>query len=276
MEFVIIQVQKRHVWRRRPETRDYAVAIRSSPGTEERGPEGASAPLLANQPLYPGDTVETAEGQGATLRLPGIVLAGVSPGSALRIEAIRGDPEGEGRSAALRLYRGAVWLRAYLPPERKGARIRVEAGGASISFVHSELRVIREPGGAPIEVLAGEVMVKLGTTEAKVGAGQGLRADTVAATLARTRLPAAPGGRKPRWGKVEDLLLSWKPVAGASSYLVEVARDVDFLGVISRHDVESTSLRHGFGPGDYYWRVRTRAQSGFGSVPWPILKFTKQ
>ena len=276
VELVILEVQKRHVWRRRPATRDYAVAIRASLGTEERGPEGASAPLSPGQPLYTGDTVETAEGSGAILRFPGIVLAQVARGSALRLEAIRGDSSGDGRFAQVRLLRGSVALRAYLPLEREGAKVRVEAGGAVITFAHSEVRIIRESGGARVEVLAGEALVQLGTAQAKVVAGQGVRVDTVAATLAPATLPAAPAGRKPRHGAVEELVLSWDTVPGASSYVVELARDVDFLDLVSQQEVEGTVLRHGFGAGVYYWRVRTRAQNGFESVPWPILQFTKK
>src|SRR5262249_45009038 len=176
VEFVIVQVLKRQVWRRRPLTKDYAVVIRTSPGAMERGPEGSRIPLAANHAVYPGDTLETDAG-GAIVRLPGIVLVRLAPHSALRLDAIRGDPEGEGRSARLVLEQGTLSVRGYLAPDAKGARVEVEVDALRVSFDKAELRLARDGKRVRVETLAGEVYARSGSVDLRVRPGRGVTAD---------------------------------------------------------------------------------------------------
>jgi hypothetical protein len=252
---------------------DYAVAIRASSGTQERGPVGEGKPLSANHPLYAGDTVETNEGS-AVLRLPGIVLVALPPGSALRLDSLHGAPSGEGRTARLTLARGALWTRAFLPRTKQGARVEIDTGLVVVSFEHAELRLTREPGGVRVEALAGEARVRAGGRDLDLRAGQGVRILPGGGAPAARPLPPAPSGRAPRRGEVPGARLSWKAPAGAAGYLVEVAKDVDFLDLVATRDEVKTEVTLDLPAGAYYWRVRARDRDGFESVPWPIFKFT--
>lgn len=276
VDFVILEVLKRNVWRRRPATQDYVVAIRAAGGAEERGPEGAAVALKADQPLYAGDTVDTPGNATAVLRLPGLALIHVGARSALRIERVVGAAEGEGREVGLRLVRGAVRIRALRPRAQGGPLVNLKVGGATVSLDDGECRVTREAGGARVEVLAGAARVVASDGEHALSSGDGLRVDTIAGSAVNHQLPRAPGSRKQEAGAAEATRLTWAKVAGAMAYLVELARDVDFLDVVARHEVAAEKLELSLPAGAYHWRVHARDTAGFEGAPWPQLTFDKK
>jgi outer membrane protein OmpA-like peptidoglycan-associated protein len=273
VEFVIIQVLKRQIWRRRPATKDYAVVIRAGQGALERAPEGGTKPLAANHAIYAGDGVETGIDGRAVVRLPGIVLAFVGAESAVRIEALRGDPGGEGRSARLTLVRGSLWMRSFLSVAEKGAQVHIDAGGLRVSFQKAELRLAREGTKTRLEVLSGLVHARAGDTEVAAEPGRAFRIEDGAASAETFPLPPHPQKRAPTRGEVENAQLSWQGTAGAVAYVVEVAKDVDFLDLAARRETAATSVSLDLPAGTYYWQVRARDREGLESASWPIYQF---
>lgn len=79
---------------------------------------------------------------------------------------------------------------------------------------------------------------------------------------------------------VKDLVLKWRPVAGASSYEVQISRNIDFTNgrVALPADGQTVATVYevpiGLSHATYYWRVRAIVNNapGHWSTPWKFLR----
>jgi hypothetical protein len=162
--------------------------------------------------------------------------------------------EGAGAAAAPMRIRTAAGGDARLAPvEGKGAvRFRLTAGG----------------GGTEIAVTGGEARVEAGAGRVSLGAGRAV--DVGAAGVgAPVELIDFPPSLRPgvdaRFPLSPDLrvALAWQPLAAASGYRVQIARDLSFREVVLARNVSEQGLAFApTGPGMYAWRVAARDAGG--------------
>ncbi len=120
--------------------------------------------------------------------------------------------------------------------------------GASVS-------VTVEPNGdTTLDVKRGDVKVKAGGQETRLGAGETLRAQKGKAPrrLLRAPTPTAPA-EDATLGSV-DVTLSWQKVPGAARYVVEVAASPEMLAARTQTVEGVRALIH-LDAGTWYWRV---------------------
>lgn len=69
---------------------------------------------------------------------------------------------------------------------------------------------------------------------------------------------------------------SWTPLAGANSYIIQIARDINFEDqLIERHaSISRLTLNQSFGSGEYYWRVGVLSQGQIQKFS-EVRKFTR-
>jgi hypothetical protein len=121
-------------------------------------------------------------------------------------------------------------------------------GGASVS-------VVVEPNGdTTVDVRKGTVKLKAGGSEERVGAGETVR---VQKGKRLQRMLAAPAPMAPADEATlnnTDVALAWKPVAGASRSVVEIASAPEMVGVRTSSVTGTRAVVH-LEPGTWYWRV---------------------
>jgi hypothetical protein len=179
-------------------------------------------------------TVEIVEGQAE-------VESGTRPagGAAPEVEIVLGSTRAKSRPTPS----GAARTRAR----------RAEGGGAKLMVYGGEGEV--EAGGAKVSVLEG-----MGTSVAAQGPPS-----------PPEKLLPAPEGVSPAGRDVpcSNPRLTWKPVADAVSYTVEVCRDTACGALVDRVvGVEGTEWRPAALPKeDLHWRVTARSRSGLDGYP---------
>jgi hypothetical protein len=127
-----------------------------------------------------------------------------------------------------------------------------------------------------LETLEGSVSLKGPKGEVLVGAGQGATLGTDGAPSAPATLPAVVDGLAPRRGPVGAAGLSWRAVPGAARYVVEFARDAEFVREPRRELVVGTSLPANAVPsGVTWWRVSAQDAGGFSGPTSKVYRVTR-
>jgi hypothetical protein len=190
-------------------------------------------------------------------------------GSALRgtpkksIEIVQGQADLDARSTSAALPSPEVEIvlgstKATSRPDGAGAaRTRArkaEEGGAKLMAYGGQSEV--EAGGAKVQVPHG-----MGTSVA----AQGPPSPPEPLLPAPVLTAPEPNGQR----ACIDPPLSWQPVPGAASYIVEICRDPACGALIDRHLGETAAQwRPAALPmGDLYWRVTARSRSGLDGYP---------
>jgi hypothetical protein len=128
-------------------------------------------------------------------------------------------------------------------------------GGANVS-------VIVEPDGSTtVDVKRGQLKVKSGGAETRVGAGETVRAQKgkplnrlLAATSATTPAPDATF-------RTTDVAFTWQKVRGAARYVLEIAPSPELTGG-SATTIDGTKTVVHLETGTWYWRVVALDGSG--------------
>jgi hypothetical protein len=128
-------------------------------------------------------------------------------------------------------------------------------GGANVS-------VIVEPDGSTtVDVKRGQLKVKSGGSETRVGAGESVRTQkgkplkrVLAATIATA--PAAEA-----IVKTMDVAFAWQKVPGAARYVLEIAPSPEMAGTHAT-TVDGTKTGVHLDTGTWYWRVVALDGSG--------------
>lgn len=121
-------------------------------------------------------------------------------------------------------------------------------GGANVAVV------VEPDGSTTVDVRRGQLKVKAGGTETRVGAGESLRAQKgkPAKRLLRAVVPAAPADGATL--NATDVPFAWPKVPGAAHYVVEISASPE-MSAARTQTVEGTSALVHLDAGTWYWRV---------------------
>ena len=121
-------------------------------------------------------------------------------------------------------------------------------GGANVS-------VIVEPNGSTtVDVKRGQLKVKSGGTETRVGAGESVRAQKGKPIHRVLAAPAATAPADNATLNATDVELAWKKVPGAAHYIVELSASPEFSGARTQSVDTNKAMVH-VETGTWYWRV---------------------
>jgi hypothetical protein len=237
-------------------------------------------PVATGSVFRAGDVVRT--GAGAFARIEFVAGGGleIEENASVVIDAAPGRTEGSGAPAAenrISVESGVV--RGFLPAaaggeaplglvirSAEGEETRLAAGPGEKP---ASFRLTRGQKGTEVAVLKGEVSVNAGQGAEKVvrsGQAVDVAQGGVGEVTELIDFPAsADPGIDARFLWASDLVvrLVWRPVARASGYRVQLARDLAFQGIEKTLDVQGTAAT--FTPraeGVYAWRVASRDAAG--------------
>jgi hypothetical protein len=240
--------------------------------------DGTWRPLAAGGGLGNGDVVRTGPASSARVAF--------AAGGALELEAdatveigvsAPATKDGAAAPPASTVAVQAGVVRGVLPSasdsQPLGLVIRAEDGSTTRLATAkgsppAEVRLTRAPAGTEVAVTEGEVEVGSGKGGRKVGAGRAIDLPPAAGKPVVTLLdfPAsvAPGvDARFKWRKGLKVRLSWKAVASAAGYRVQVSRALSFETVSGTFETSGTEIS--FAPeaeGLYAWRVASRDDAG--------------
>ncbi len=148
--------------------------------------------------------------------------------------------------------------------EGKDVRLTAAAPGEKPVTV----RITRGARGTELAVTSGQVRVSAAGGETTLRSGQAtdVKAEGAGDVVELLDFPASaePGiDARFRYEPQLAIRVAWKPVAGASGYRLQIARDLAFQGVEQAFEVEGTETS--FVPrseGVYAWRVASRDAAG--------------
>jgi len=290
-----------------PKTRVFAVAPRSEGneplsiqlGYTERAPENIVAQLSvvdgdvrvgdseANlRPAEPGapvlgnELIATGKASSVVIRMKdgsGVKLLANGSLKLLQIEFGAQD-----RQVKMELLKGQLDADV---AKAEGGNSRFEAStrNAVASVRGTAFRFnIDESGQSRLETTEGSVMLagKVNGVAGKpveVPAGRGSAVDVKGAVAPPRSLPAAPRVAAPLKGALPgDRTLHWEAVPGAGAYLVEFARDADFVQarVTFTSKTSSLAVDRSLADGKWFWRVTAQDENGFGGAASRVYAFT--
>ena len=241
--------------------RPLAIRLQHRPGTLNLRRGLLTTPLSDAGQLRAGDVLLSG---GATfgVRLPRgqwLVVQG-----SLRLDVV---PRKGQRPRRVEVTLLSGQLRAKATELGGGLLVRV---GASRCTAHRGRFRVR---AGRVESLEAYVTVEGPHAPRKVGPGSGLALGPRPG-FAHRLLPAPLGLRPVRGCFAAAPTLSWRPAAGASGYIVQLAADTDFADLSAARAVSVTSFKPGsLRPGKYYWRVLALREDQRGA-PSKIFSFT--
>lgn len=244
-----------------------------SPEIDDADDDGAPLPddldwqaLPLKTQIAEGVDLETGPEGRLLLRLPDLTRILLEPETRVRIAKLFYDNAAGKAYTAVKVRRGAVQVVAN-PLERGISRSLFAFPGGAAEAVHADFTLAVDPDGSGhLSVARGRVELANGRPESfGVAAGQRL-ALGVADGTPQPQLAAPRIGGPVQGDFAEPPPLEWVAVADADGYLVEIARDVEFLQPVLRHRVGTTRYVATDLPPEqmYYWRVR--AVDAAGSV----------
>jgi hypothetical protein len=140
----------------------------------------------------------------------------------------------------------------------------------------TEFRVTADSAGTRVETTDGTVELAGSQAAVMLPRAMGSQVDALGTPEPPRSLLSAPTEMKPSRGTAESTSsLSWARVAGAVSYVVEVARDAQMSRELDTAAVGATSQPIGSNraAGRWYWRVMAVDADGFIGMPSKIYAF---
>lgn len=242
------------------------LALAAAPVEVQRGKQRFL--LRTREQLRPGDVLSVQGGGSFGLRLAGDQWIGV--GGTLRLERIarRGDNAERIRVALL-----SGWLRG--KATRRGRGLAVRVGKRVVSVDSGELRLRRRAKDFRLETLGAYATVTGGMVVRNVSPQTGVSLSLDGKDDGGSSgLLAAPTGLRPTRARGMDApRLSWSAVPGAAHYVVQLARDTDFIAVVQTLRTQKVFVTPtGLVPGRYYWQV-VAVDAGLQGRPSKIFRF---
>ena len=139
--------------------------------------------------------------------------------------------------------------------------------GASVSVV------VEPDGSTTVDVKRGQLKVKSGGTETRVGAGESVRTQK---GKPMKRVLAAPASTAPADNAMlnsADVELSWKKVSGAAHYVVELSASPEFSAAKTQTFDGTRAVVH-VDTGTWYWRVVALDGGGVAGKRAPARRLT--
>lgn len=248
--------------------------VRAASGNVLAGPEPTELrPRLVGDALYTGELLRTEAGARAELALADGSVVRLVEDSLVRLGALELTAALQ-RKVRLELLRGTVETEA--APGGDGSVFEVRTRSAVAGVRGTRFRVsAQEDGASRVETLEGKVALGAEKAEVELAGGQGSRAKPGSAPEAPRALLAAPVPTGPRAGTFPTPpKVTWKPVAGAAKYRVELARGADFVSEVRTFETPGTELAVP-GPREdkWFWRVLAVDGDGFVGFPSKIFAF---
>ncbi len=191
-------------------------------------------PLRADGALEDGQTLRSAAGGTATLRLEDRSLLTVAPATELRIEHLRAF-QGTGLTDTVLDVRQGSIETIVAPGDTGVGRFEVRTPATVTGVRGTRLRIHADAAGSRHEILQGRGAVSGGATQAEqhIEVNQGMAYD--AAGAFRGARPLLPAPMLPAPEDVgADGTLDFPAIPGAVGYRVRIARDAD--GALLAHD----------------------------------------
>lgn len=233
--------------------------------------DDAMQPAAAGTAVRTFDRVRSGEKSSVLLRLAEGSTLLLGPGTALRVGQTHLNEKLK-RQVQLELFSGDVDVDAAAGGEGSVFEIATEKAAARV--LGTRFRLSAAAGAMRIEVLEGTVAFAASGKEIELRPGQAARAGE-SMEAARALLPQ-PQPEGPVLGTFNrSPQLRWKPVAGASSYRVELARSADFTDGLRRVPSSQATAEVGDAPdGKWFWRVLAADADGFVGLPSRVHAFT--
>lgn len=247
--------------------------VRRSGGELKAGLSAAELkPRAPGDMVYAGELVRTGPNVRAELALADGSLLRLAPDSLLKLAGVALNAQRQ-REVRLEVLQGGVEAEAASAPKGAVFEVRTRTAVAGVRGTH--FRAVAPEGATRVETLEGNVALSANQAEVAVEGGYGSRVKAEgAAPEAPRKLLAAPEVKAPRLGTVSPASpLEWQPVAGARSYLVELARDADFLSGLRLYSSQLSPLTLEPLEGKWFWRVFPVDADGFVGFPSKIYAF---
>lgn len=223
-------------------------------------------PLSVDARVPVGALLRTGMSGVVTLAMPDESRLTVQPGSQAQLEKMQGFKGIAGQSTQINLEQGR--LETTVTPQRgPAARYQIRTPTASLSVRGTAFRVGSDPTAqsSQAEVTQGEVAMSNASTAAAqaLPAGYGVVARAGEAIPSPRPLLPAPLVSVPPVLEQVDLALPITPLAGATAYRAQLARDESFNDVVATDRLSGAMVRYkGLPDGDYVLRVRAIDEAG--------------
>ena len=221
---------------------------------------GTAAELWGSAQPATGVVIETGPDSFAHVGLSDGSTIAVSPNSRVHLNEAQANKRSNRFDTQMSLDVGEITSHV-VKGDGAVREVSLISNAVAIGVRGTVFTVTADPQSSRLMVTRGKVAA-LGNIgdEVLVKRGEGTVITVGQAPTPPTQLPTAPELIAPVKGAATgggSLRLTWSPVTTANEYLVEVARDEQFLQVITRHNAPTAapSLQPMERDGDYYWRV---------------------
>ncbi|MFT7518330.1 MAG: hypothetical protein ACI9MC_000461 [Kiritimatiellia bacterium] len=226
---------------------------------------GAANPLSSGDRLAVGTVIETGSAGRAMLELADKSHVRIGPSSSVTLGKLHLNDAMQ-RIVELQVDRGSI--DTVVTPGGEGSSFNVRTPYGTAGVRGTSFRVSADVNEQTrLETLTGLVEFEGSSSSVMVGALHGSILGTSGTPTEPESLLAAPAIRSPLGGTITDKGLRWKRVKQATNYVVEAARDAEFVLEGARHEAAATSMVPDLSDGTWYWRVASVDTNGFVG-PW--------
>ena len=243
--------------------------LASAAAVQTRTGKDAWGTARAGDTLAAGTAIRTGDGGAATIEFSDGSVLQLGALSEAELTTLLRDRRTGRRHQVVQLLAGELAARA---AAGAGAGLELRSSPGVCVAEGAEFDMSRSSGGdTRVATRAGSVQVVAGGNTVALPSGRGLRV-TKGGDLGEPKpLPVAPRLAE-TWSAglttgVARVVLTWQPVAGATAYHLQVARDPGFRDRVHEDGLNAlTTVTPALPVGAYYWRVCARTPEGAG--PW--------
>lgn len=259
---------------------DVVARVAAAVGPVFLGAEEATLkPAEPGMPVLVNELVKTGPGAKVSIHLKDGSGIEVKPESTIKMPVL--EVSGSARQVKIEVLRGSI-----VADVRKAGQLsKFEASSrVSVASVRgTQFRLgVEAAGDTRIETLEGLVAVTPtadpSSTPVELPKGQGTLVGAEGKIAPPRALPAEPRVTAPLKGAIgADQRFEWQPVTDAAAYVVEVARDADFIVEAKSERVAgaaTVSWPSALPKGKWFWRVTALDASGFAGPPSKVYAFT--
>lgn len=214
--------------------------------------------------LKKGDKVRTRSGSRCVVQFDDGSQLTIKSDSLVLIDEMTEDIRTRTKNSAIKLLVSDVEA-SILRPTAKGSRFLIETPGSVAQVRKARMNIrVNERNETEYKLLSGDVSVRAGDREVKLGQSEVVTLAKTGGVLSRGRLLGVPAAREPgnlAWmvtrAEKSPVKFSWSWLKEARYYHLVVATDRYFSNVIyDNSKVSGTSATvRGLPPGLYYWRI---------------------
>jgi hypothetical protein len=260
---------------------DVVARVAASGGSVFLGADEASLkPAEPGMPVLVNEVVKTGPNARVEIHLKDGSGIEVKPESTVKMLVLSATPGGD-RQVKIDVLSGGIVADVRKATQQSRFEASTRVAVASVRGTMFRLGV-EESGGARLETLEGAVALGSATDPkapvVEVTAGKGAVVTSEGKVGPPRTLPAAPQPKTPLKGALgAEQRLEWDAATEAASYLVEVARDADFLVEAKSATVAAATTLSWAEPlakGKWFWRVTGADGQGFFGPSSKVYAFT--